>query len=306
MQTHSSTGPSTGTRGGGNGVDGRAAHDIRDGRRVRSGRADAGPDRGQDPAGRPVVAVSTGHLRRVLGVRGLRDLAGLPGRQLLRRAVPLAVLLALPDRRLCDGRRRGLRDAVRLVEPLPGADHPDLPARLPDELLLLPQGLLPGVLAVAARVCRRRAAPEVHGRDPVPADPAEHPPLLLVRRGGGRADPDLGRPAGVRPGRGRVRRDPHGPRHGADGRERRADLALHAVVPLVPAHHRRPAAPLLEAPGPLQDVDLRLEAEHQPRGLRLVLPVLRRRRGLLHLPAGDQRLRRPEVLRTRNSTTGTR
>ena len=40
----------------------------------------------------------------------------------------------------------------------PAMHHPDLPARLPADLLLLPQGLLPGVLAVAA-AC---AVPEPH------------------------------------------------------------------------------------------------------------------------------------------------
>ena len=45
-----------------------------------------------------------------------------------------------------------------VVAALGGADHPDLPARLPDDLLLLPQGLLPGVLALAAGLRRRRAA----------------------------------------------------------------------------------------------------------------------------------------------------
>ena len=47
----------------------------------------------------------------------------------------------------------------------------------------------------------------------------------------------------------------------------------------------------------------RLNANHA--ALRLVLPVLRRHRGLLHLPAGDQRLRRPEVLLTMVSTSST-
>ena len=77
----------------------------------------------------------------------------------------------------------GLRPAVRRVAALCGADHPDLPARLPADLLLLPQGLLPRVLAVAAGLRGRRAARQVLRRDPVPADPAEHPPLVLVRRG---------------------------------------------------------------------------------------------------------------------------
>ena len=54
-------------------------------------------------------------------------------------------------------------------------------------------------------------------------------------------------------------------------------LALHALVPLLPARGRRPAPPLLQAPGALQAVDLGLQAERPPREARLVLPVLRRR-----------------------------
>ena len=56
-------------------------------------------------------------------------------------------------------------------------------------------------------------------------------------------------------------RHPHGPRHGADARQRRPHLALHAVLPLLPPHRRRPAAPLLQAPGPLPAVDLGVEAQ---------------------------------------------
>jgi len=56
------------------------------------------------------------------------------------------------------------------VGPVPGAAHPDRAARLPDDLLLLPQGLLPGLLDVAAGLRRGRAAREVHGRDAIPAD----------------------------------------------------------------------------------------------------------------------------------------
>ena len=43
-----------------------------------------------------------------------------------------------------------------------------------------------------------------------------------------------------------------------DADQRRPDLALHAVVPLLPPHRRRPAAALLQAPGPLPGVDLRV------------------------------------------------
>ena len=48
------------------------------------------------------------------------------------------------------------------------------------------------------------------------------------------------------------------------------------ALPLVPAHHGRPAAALLQAPGPLQALDLGLEAQRPARALRVVLPVLGR------------------------------
>ncbi len=67
--------------------------------------------------------------------------------------------------------------------------------------------------------------------------------------------------------------------------QHRADLALHAVLPLLPARRRRPAAALLQAPGPLQAVDLGLQAQRQPRAVRLAVPVLRGHRRLLRLPA---------------------
>ncbi len=260
----------------------------------RRDRAIPSPHRCEDVADRQVVAGPADDLRRLQLVRRLRDRAGVLGHQLLLGAVPLAVLLAVP-RRLRRG-LVGLRPAVRRVPAVGRADHPDLPAGLPDDLLLLPQGVLPGVLAVAAGLRRRRAAREVLRRDPVPADPAEHPPLLLVRRGGGRADPQLRRDPGVRSGRGGVRRHPHGPRHRPDVDQRLLHLAVHAVLPLLPAHGRRPAAALLQAPGPLPALDLGLEAQRQARPLRLGLPVLRGAGRPLHLPARRQRLRRPEVL----------
>ena len=62
-----------------------------------------------------------------------------------------ALLLARPTSRRstrrasadCVERQLRLRPAVRLVAAVAGAAHPDLPARLPADLLLLPQGLLP-------------------------------------------------------------------------------------------------------------------------------------------------------------------
>ena len=66
---------------------------------------------------------------------------------------------------------------------LPGALHPGLPAGLPADLLLLPQGLLPVVLAVPAGLRGRRAAPRATpARRGLPLHRPEHPPVLLLRR----------------------------------------------------------------------------------------------------------------------------
>ena len=231
-----------------------------------------------------MVAGSAGHLRGVQRLRRLRDLAGLLGGVLLRLAVPLAVLLAVP-RRLRRGCLR-LRPAVRVVPVLGGADHPDLPARVPDDLLLLPQGLLPRVLAEPARLRRGRAARRLLRRDPAAADPQQRPPLVLVRRGAGRPGAELRRGAGLPRRRPRV--GPHGPRHAADAGQRGLHLALHALLPLLPPHRGRPDAPLQQAPGPLPDVDVRVAAQRQPRPLRLGLAVLGGAGRPLHLPAGHR------------------
>src|SRR5215212_6931445 len=183
-----------------------------------------------------------------------------------------------------------------MVAALVCADRPDLPARLPADLLLLPQGVLPVVLDESARLRRRRAAHVLLGRDQAAADPQQHPPLLLVRRGRRRIDPHLRHGPRLRPGGGRVQRRSPGPRHADLRGEHRADLALHALLPLLPAHRRRQAAPLQQAPGPLSDVDLGLEPECQPRTLRLALALLCRHRRSVRLADLRRRVRRPEVL----------
>src|SRR5204862_76575 len=99
------------------------------------------------------------------------------------------------------------------------------------DLLLLPQGVLPVVLVLAARMRRDRAPREVLGRDPVPAGPAERAPVLLLLRPDLRRDADLGRGGGVplAPGVGSRRcRNAH-----ALG-ECRPDLGIHAVLPFLP------------------------------------------------------------------------
>ena len=55
-----------------------------------------------------------------------------------------------------------------MVGHLPGHHHPDLPARVPADLLLLPPGLLPGLLAVTAGVRGRRAAHRYTGETRFP------------------------------------------------------------------------------------------------------------------------------------------
>src|SRR5216117_3289058 len=96
-----------------------------------------------------MVATASHHIRGLLGVRRVRDLARVRRPQLLLGAVHLAVLLTLPDDRVRQRLVR-LRPAVLVVAALARASHPHLPARVPGYVLLLPQGLLPRVLAVAA------------------------------------------------------------------------------------------------------------------------------------------------------------
>src|SRR3954469_2146905 len=128
----------------------------------------AGGHRGAHAAPGPLVAAAADHRGRFRRIRGLRDLGGLQpsdrrrhgSPDLLRAPLPVAALLALL--------REGLPAAGRLgtaggpAVDLAGALHPDLPASVPDDPLLLPQGLLPVVLAVAAGLRRRRAARQIH------------------------------------------------------------------------------------------------------------------------------------------------
>src|SRR4028119_321126 len=60
----------------------------------------------QDATTGPLVAGAGHHLRRVLGVRGLRHLAGVLRRELLLHPLPVPVLLALPQRQLRGGIER--------------------------------------------------------------------------------------------------------------------------------------------------------------------------------------------------------
>src|SRR5262247_358784 len=115
-----------------------------DGSSSRAGGATS--NRGGAPEDRRVVDAAARGRRRARLVHRLLDVGGLPERALLRGAVPVAVLLAVP--------LPVVSASVVLVRPVrhpsagdrpPVAGLPD-PGRaghVPPDLLLLPQGLLP-------------------------------------------------------------------------------------------------------------------------------------------------------------------
>src|SRR5918999_4225690 len=86
-------------------------------------------------------------LRRARGIRRLRLVGRLRQRALLHRPVFVAVLLSLPGQQLRPPDTPGDR---RLVDTVAGAADPCVPPRVSAHVLLLPQGLLPLVLALAA------------------------------------------------------------------------------------------------------------------------------------------------------------
>ena len=112
-------------------------------------------------------------------------------------SLPHAVLLAVRQRRL---RPRG--GALRPVRaglaagPVRAAE-PAVPAAVPAHLLLLPAGVLPLVLALAAGLRGAGRPQDVHRRDPLPADLPEPAPVRVLRRRAHLADQHLRR--GPRP-----------------------------------------------------------------------------------------------------------
>ena len=146
----------------------------------------------------------------------------------------LALLLAVPDREL--RARQPPWDGHHLVDDLAGAADPDLPARLPPDLLLLPQGLLPVVLVGAAGVRGLRRPRLLHRRVAVPAAPAERPPLLLLLRAGLQRHPDHRRRRGLPPARHRHRLQR---RYRGAPHQRRPAVAVLPQLPRVPPPVRR-------------------------------------------------------------------
>ena len=193
--------------------------------------------------------------------------------------VPVAVLFPVPDRQV----RRPLHAGLprRLVALLAGLPDPDLPARLPPHLLLLPQGLLPVVLAVPAGL---RGAPTPHKRY---TGESRFPLLIqnihryffyiaslfavLLTYDARARSFDLDGHFGIGVGTGVLA----------------INVALitllHALVPLLPAHHRRPAEVVQQAPDALPLLEVRRAAQRTAHAAGLGQPDLDRRRRPLHL-----------------------
>src|SRR5215469_1185014 len=272
-----------------------SGHDAGNGYAIQNQGADIGPHAAQGPVA--AVGGHNGHPADRLG--DLCDRARVHGALVLGAPVslPVAVLLAV--------RQRGVRAGVEQpgpVDPRGAADHPvrvrvaGVRARLPAELLLLPAGLLPGVLAVTTRLRGARAARCLQRRDQVPADHAEPAPLLLLPGDPDRDLADLRRGAGVPRPRRRLRARPGHTDHAA---ERGPDLGLHAVLSLVPAHHRRQAEALFPASGPILDLDADLEAERAAHAVRVGLARYADAGGPLHLAGVRRRLQRSADLQLR-------
>src|SRR3954453_7718555 len=249
-------------------------------------------DHGTDPAHRPLVGPAAGDGSGAGAVHRLLDAPRLPERLLLRRALHLAVLLPVHH----DGMRgQHLPEAVHgALLDLPGDLHPRLPAGFPADLLLLPQGVLPVVLAVATGMRGRGAPSPVHRGSPVPPAGPEPAPLLLLRRPALQRHPDLRRRPRLPRRAGQV--GAHGTGHPRAPRECGPAVAVLTLVPLLPAHRRRPAELVLPPSAALPLLDGGVEAERQPHEVRVGVPLRRGVRRFLRLPAGHRHDRRPEVL----------
>ena len=106
---------------------------------------------------------------------------------------------------------------------------------VPAHLLLLPEGLLSGVLLVAAGLCGAGCPGPVSRRVPVSTSAAERTPILLLLDHPLPAHPPVGWAASVSiPGRIR-----DGPGHGDPVGQRGAARCVHAVVPLLSPRVRR-------------------------------------------------------------------
>src|SRR5215472_14332080 len=245
------------------------------------------------------MVAAAGHQWRCPG-RG-RDLShlGLAGqRGLLLEALHFPALLAVPGDHVHEGLGLRLDPVADLAHP--SDHHHRRPAGVPAYLLLLPEGLLPRLLAGAGGVRGPRTARQGHRRDQVPADPAERAPLLLLDRAGVQRDPL--RRCGDRVPEPRRAVGAHGPGHADPGGQRRAAVAVLAVLSRLPSRHRRPAQALLQAPGQVLDVDPGVQAERPAHAVRLDLAVLGAVDRPLHPAGGERRHLRSSFLLGRRCT----
>src|SRR5690606_7313453 len=128
------------------------------------------------------------------------------------------------------------------------------------------------------------------------------PPVLLLRGPAGRARPDLRHRAGL-PGR-ELRVGPHGARHAGLPGQHRADLAVHDLLPLLPAHRRREAEALLTPSGALPDVAVGGAAQRAAHAAGLGVAAERGGRRPVRVPRGDRCLRRPAPVLTWHGVRG--
>ena len=217
------------------------------------------------------------HLRRPVQLHHLLDVGRVHRPRLLLRAVHLAVLLPVP--------RRQVRHGAGLTRrPAPGHLRRHWWFTSPAIIILIvPLGfrmtcyyyrkayyrsfwLSPPACAVAephAKYTGETRFPliiqNIHRYFFYLGIPAQHHPDL--RRG--HRVPQSPRRLGSR-----------GSRHVGAGAQRRVPVVVHGVVPFVPQHHRRPAEPLLQAPGALLDVGPGQPAEPLPHADRLGFPAV--------------------------------
>src|SRR5207244_10348748 len=122
---------------------------------------------------RRLVATARRDGCRLLGLRPVLHLGGIPERALLLGPLHLAVLFALHRLQLRRARQRGHRRQV--VGPVAGPPGAGVPTGLPPHVLLLPEGVLPVVLAFATGLRCGGAPRPLPRSDPLSADPPEHP-----------------------------------------------------------------------------------------------------------------------------------
>src|SRR5215469_15078452 len=243
-----------------------------------------GANRGTDPAQGSMVAAARHQWGRPRRGGDLPHL-GLAGQhELLLEALHIPAVLAVPGDHVHERGRTLLDPVADLADP---SDHHHLGADgVSADLLLLPEGLLPGLLASAGRLRRARTAREVHRRDQIPADPAERAPVLLLDRADLERRPHRRRRDRLPKPPGAV--GPHGSGYPDPDRQRGAAVAVLAVLPRLPARPRRQAQALFQAPRQVLDVDPDLQAERPAHADRLGISVL----GAVHRPvhpAGGQR-----------------